>query len=164
MELQAFNIKTKDQVPTAFSLVELVIVIVIIGILAAIAIPRYSSATDSAQLQQARANARTIQKALDLFMAEHSSYPFPGCVDETTCSASLCAELENGLLEPEYLKALPQNPLYPPAVEPGFSVELESCFGPGGYWLAKWNDGDPRIGYCGRDPATGPFGSYEINN
>ena len=63
----------------AFSLVELVIVIVIIGIIAAIAVPRFSSATASANDKQAKASAVILQNALDRVIAEHA----PGAIAAT---------------------------------------------------------------------------------
>lgn len=56
----------------AFSLVELVIVIVIIGIIAAIAVPRFSSATDNASRGQVEASVSILQNAVDLYVAEHN--------------------------------------------------------------------------------------------
>ena len=56
----------------AFSLVELVIVIVIIGIIAAIAVPRFSSATESANRNQVKSSAVILQNALDMAIAEHT--------------------------------------------------------------------------------------------
>jgi len=74
----------------AFSLVELVIVIVIIGIIAAIAVPRFSSATASANDRQAKASAVILQNALDLFVAEHA----PGAIAAT--GAGIVTQLTAG--------------------------------------------------------------------
>ncbi len=55
----------------AFSLVELVIVVVIIGIIASIAVPRLTSATVRAREQQAISVVAALQRALDLCLYEH---------------------------------------------------------------------------------------------
>lgn len=55
----------------AFSLIELVIVIMIIGIVAAIAVPRMSHAATNSKVATASANLQTIRKAVDFFTAEH---------------------------------------------------------------------------------------------
>jgi len=55
----------------AFSLVELVIVVVIIGIITAIAIPRMSSAADNAAKNAVIADQGTLQRAIDLYETEH---------------------------------------------------------------------------------------------
>ena len=64
--------KTKQ---LGFTLIELVIVIVILGILAAIAIPKYvdlsTTATDAAKLSMAGA----VKSALAISIAENKTYP-----------------------------------------------------------------------------------------
>ena len=55
----------------AFSLVELVIVIVILGIIAAVAIPRITSGSRNAGETALRANLRTIRNAIDFYYLEH---------------------------------------------------------------------------------------------
>jgi len=62
---------------TGFSMVELVIVIVILGIIAAIAIPRISSGTKNAGESALRANLATVRNAIDWYYGEHSTV-FPG--------------------------------------------------------------------------------------
>lgn len=58
--------------PPAFSLVELVIVVVILGIIAAIAIPRMSSATSRSRATAIRADLRVLTDATDHYAAEHA--------------------------------------------------------------------------------------------
>ncbi|MEM7624887.1 MAG: prepilin-type N-terminal cleavage/methylation domain-containing protein [Planctomycetota bacterium] len=59
----------------AFSLVELIIVVVVIGLIAAIAVPRFSKASEEASTAAMKANIDEIQKAVDLYQAEHGDYP-----------------------------------------------------------------------------------------
>lgn len=54
-----------------FSLVELVIVVVIIGIIGAIAIPRMSSAAESAARNAVIGDQSALQRAIDLYTVEH---------------------------------------------------------------------------------------------
>jgi prepilin-type N-terminal cleavage/methylation domain-containing protein len=59
-----------------FSLIELVIVVVIIGILAAIAIPRLSRGTAGANDSAVSGDLAVLRNALDLYATEHGgSYP-----------------------------------------------------------------------------------------
>ena len=58
-----------------FTLVELMIVVIIIGILAAISIPRFSEAARRAKYSQARLYLKRIYQALDNFYAENGCYP-----------------------------------------------------------------------------------------
>jgi prepilin-type N-terminal cleavage/methylation domain-containing protein len=60
---------------TAFSLVELVMVVIIIGIIAAIAVPRMTSASKSAEAQALAATLADVRKAIDCYYAEHGKYP-----------------------------------------------------------------------------------------
>ena len=55
----------------ALSLVELVIVIVILGIIAAVAIPRISSGSKTAGESALRANLTTIRSAIECYYLEH---------------------------------------------------------------------------------------------
>lgn len=59
----------------AFSLVELIIVLVIIGIIAAIAVPRFSSATEAAQAKSVAGTLRIVNDAMELYKADHTYYP-----------------------------------------------------------------------------------------
>ena len=60
-----------------FTLVELVLVIVIIGVLAAIAIPRLSRGSAGANQAALQANLSTVRNALAVYAAEHNN-KFPG--------------------------------------------------------------------------------------
>lgn len=57
-----------------FTIMELMVVIVIIGVLAAIGVPAYKSMTDRARKQACLANQRTISSAVAMYYAEHGSY------------------------------------------------------------------------------------------
>lgn len=60
----------------AFSLIELVIVVVIIGIIAAIAIPRMSRGATAAAENSLKANLSLMRNALELFQTENGgNYP-----------------------------------------------------------------------------------------
>ncbi len=58
-----------------FTLIELIIVIAIIGILMAIAIPNYMTAREAAAATATKANLRNLATALELYMAEKGAYP-----------------------------------------------------------------------------------------
>lgn len=60
---------------TAFSLVELVIVVVIIGIVAAIAVPHFSRASADAEANALLATLANVRSAIDHYYAEHGRYP-----------------------------------------------------------------------------------------
>lgn len=58
-----------------FTLMELMIVVMIIGFLAAIALPAFSSATDKARMSRAKAELRTLESGLAMYYGEKGVYP-----------------------------------------------------------------------------------------
>ena len=60
---------------SGFTLVELVMVVTIIGIVAAIAVPRVSSAANNASRNSLDATLSNVRKAIDVFYAEHNRFP-----------------------------------------------------------------------------------------
>ncbi len=67
--------KAKDQ--KGFTLVELMIVVAIIGILAAIAIPQFAKYRARAQNTAALSDGQNIRTDLEGFYAEWQHYPHP---------------------------------------------------------------------------------------
>ena len=61
-----------------FTLIELMVVVLIIGILVAIAIPVFNSAKANAQKKSCFANQRTIDGASNTYTAETGAYPASG--------------------------------------------------------------------------------------
>lgn len=67
-----------------FTLIELLIVIVIIGILAAVAIPRFQGVSDKAKIGAAKAELATIKNGLGMFQAENDSSSYPTATQITS--------------------------------------------------------------------------------
>ncbi len=65
-----------------FTLVELLIVVIILGVLAAVAIPQFGSSTDDARLSTLQSNLSSLRNAAELYYHQHHSV-YPGEVLET---------------------------------------------------------------------------------
>lgn len=61
-----------------FTLVELLLVLVILGILAALVVPKFSGRTEQARLAAAQTNIATLGTLLDAFEVDTGSYPRGG--------------------------------------------------------------------------------------
>jgi prepilin-type N-terminal cleavage/methylation domain-containing protein len=61
--------------PQGFTLIELLIVVAIIAILAAIAVPNFLEAQVRAKVSRARADMRTLATALESYAVDHNKYP-----------------------------------------------------------------------------------------
>ncbi|MEZ4456405.1 MAG: prepilin-type N-terminal cleavage/methylation domain-containing protein [Gemmatimonadales bacterium] len=57
-----------------FTLIELLIVVVIIGILAAIAIPKFAATKDKSKLAAVRSDVRNIMTAQEAYWADYSTF------------------------------------------------------------------------------------------
>ncbi|AQT68894.1 PilD-dependent protein PddA [Anaerohalosphaera lusitana] len=83
-----------------FTLVEILIVVVILGILAAIVIPQFSQASSDAKLSSLRSNLQTMRSQIALYKVQNSDNLPP---------ADTLANFE-GAMCPEYLQSVPNNP------------------------------------------------------
>jgi len=58
-----------------FTLIEVMVVVVILGILAAIVVPRIMDRPDEARITKARQDIRTLESALNLYRLDNYTYP-----------------------------------------------------------------------------------------
>lgn len=68
-----------------FTLIELLMVVIILGILAAVVIPQFTSSADDAKVSALKSNLNGIRGALELYLVQHDSvYPDERIVEQLT--------------------------------------------------------------------------------
>jgi type II secretion system protein G len=77
-----------------FTLVELMVVVVIIGVLAAVAIPKFAGIIDNSKQKADIATGKTIKDSVDRFYVDKGAYP-TDILDLTTAIAPLQPYLNN---------------------------------------------------------------------
>jgi prepilin-type N-terminal cleavage/methylation domain-containing protein len=130
-----------------FSLVELLVVITIIGILAAIAIPNMTKMRDKAKETEVKANLHVIQVAIERYATDQHQYPAYLLGGSQTswpifAARGVNANIKDPLIEYAYISSYPDNPFVDHNV--------------GGFYLAQTGgnentpaSGDPRFGLKG---------------
>lgn len=132
----------------AFTLVEILIVVVILGILAAIVVPQFTSASQEAQASNVASQLQTVRNQIELYRVRHNgAYP-----DLATAWTDIVG--------PDYLRSAPVNPRT--------SSSVVGAEGPdtGWQWIDSDGDGNPdtiKASYfdedayaAGNNPWTGP--------
>lgn len=92
----------RSQVKRAFTLIEILIVVVILGILAAIVIPQFTDASQQAQDASVRSQLQTLRAQIELYRVKNGG-------TDPALIASQWAPMTNA--NPPYLQGAPKNPL-----------------------------------------------------
>lgn len=93
-----------------FTLIEVMVVVVILGILAAIVVPKIMDRPDTARITKARHDIRALESALNLYKLDNFAYP------STDQGLEALVEKPTGSPEPRnwksggYLERLPKDP------------------------------------------------------
>jgi general secretion pathway protein G len=106
---------TRTRKASGFTLVEILIVVVILGILAAIVIPQFTSASETAKASSMVSQLQTIRSQLELYQVQHNgTYPtvaqlWGNMTGTTSIAGATVAAGTAGAYGP-YLQQAPINP------------------------------------------------------
>jgi type II secretion system protein G len=113
----------RTQVKRAFTLIEILIVVVILGILAAIVIPQFSDASTQANNANVHSQLQTLRGQLELYKVQHvDTYP------------DLINNGWQDLVDGDYIQAAPRNPL-----SNSTSIAAAAAAGVGWVWVTGVN-------------------------
>jgi general secretion pathway protein G len=110
-----------------FTLIEIMVVVVILGILAAVVVPRIMDRPDDARITKAKQDIRVLESALNLYKLDNFVYP------TTQQGLESLVSKPGGEPEPRnyksggYIKSLPKDPWGNPYqyLQPGTKSELD---------------------------------------
>ncbi len=102
----------RTQVQRAFTLIEILIVVVILGILAAIVIPQFTNASEEAANNSARSQLQTVRSQIELYRVQHQGV-LPAILTDWTDLTDM---------DPTFGRYLQQAPRNPMVIDPALTT------------------------------------------
>ncbi|MDP6692721.1 MAG: prepilin-type N-terminal cleavage/methylation domain-containing protein [Phycisphaerales bacterium] len=120
MNIATLSPKTNRR--NAFTLIEILIVVVILGILAAVVVPQFTNAADDANDAAVRSQLQTLRGQIELFRAQQNAEP------------DLLGTGWTDMIDNDYLMIAPTNPL-----SSSSTIAAAAANGVGWVWRDKGN-------------------------
>ncbi len=126
------HLRTNARRQRGFTLIEILIVVVILGILAAIVIPQFTNASQDAQVSAVKSQLQTIRSQIELYRVKNGSGNLTGASDAAALLTLLTTPDDNngGF---QYLQSVPNLP--------------------NAFWTWDWDGTTLRVAY---DATNGP--------
>jgi len=135
-----------------FSLVELLIVVAVLGILAAIVLPRFEAHAADARSAAAKDNLRILRNQIELYAAQHNGVP-PGYPNDNQQLEPHVTRFVAQMINGHYINTLPPNPFNgrrtPRIIRNEQELPAEATGGFG--WIYKAATKDIRLDWPGTD-------------
>jgi type IV pilus assembly protein PilA len=94
--------QTNKNLSEGFTLVELLVVVIVVGILSAISLPAYLSLTANAKQSEARQNVKVLMNAQQLWIDEHATGSYPTSLDVLAVSVAKGSGLSDNISSSVY--------------------------------------------------------------
>jgi type II secretion system protein G len=155
-----YKLRTKNFL--GFTLIELMIVVSILGILAAIVLPEFQSQTQQAKEAAAKANLKILRDAIERYVLDHNGVP-PGYANNNPTSIASASNFSKQLVTVgKYISKMPKNPfndyngIQVYANEQTFPTQADGSSG----WIYQPETKEIRLNWQGTDSEGKSYFSY----
>ena len=110
-----------------FTLIEIMVVVVIMGVLAALVVPKLLSRTGESKVAAAKVDIATIMQALKLYKLDNQRYPITEQGLQSLLEKPTSGPAANGWKAGGYLEKMPKDPWGSPYqfISPGIKGEVD---------------------------------------
>lgn len=137
--------RIRSKIQKGFTLIEIMVVVVIMGILAALVVPKLMGRTDDARIMAARQDLSTLMQALKLYRLDNSRYPSTEQGLNSLVAKPTSGPEARGWKNGGYIDKLPKDPWGNPYqyLSPGLKGEVDIfSYGADGQPGGAENDAD----------------------